>query len=150
MLTPVPPTDCTTAREAASAVLDGELSELETVQLDAHLRGCAECSAHARELGALVVRLRAEPLEQPSLPVFVSRRRRPAGRLQLAAAAVTLVAAAGSAFAIGHRVGSHGGSPSATVGTTLAGSSARPRDEVLGMLRRLRLGRMTGNRVIPV
>src|SRR4051812_38498328 len=119
MLNPVPPSDCSAAREAASALLDDELSELEAAHLDGHLRECADCSAYARELGAFAARLRAEPLELPALPIFAARRRRPAARLQIAAAAAMIVVATGSSFAVGQLVGSHGGPPAATVGTTI-------------------------------
>jgi predicted anti-sigma-YlaC factor YlaD len=149
MLTPVPPSACTTAREAASALLDGELSELEAAQLDAHLRGCRACSAWADELAGLAARLRLEPLEPLELPVFTARSRRPALRLPAVAAAVTILVATASSFAIGQVVGSHGGAPTATVGTTIA-ARTQPANEVLGMLRRLRPGRLESGRVIPV
>jgi predicted anti-sigma-YlaC factor YlaD len=148
MLTPVPRTDCSRARAEASAALDGELSELEAAQLDAHLRGCPECRAYAAEIGGLAARLRAEPLVEPALPAFVPRRRRPAARLQVAAAAVAIAAAAGSSFAVGHAVGSHEQAPSATTGETAVLDGRRPRSEVLSMLRRLH--RPETGRVIAV
>jgi len=150
MLTPVPPSDCMRAREAASALLDGELSELEAAQLHGHLRGCAECDAYAREIGTLTARLRASALEQPALPAFIAQRRRPVLRPNVAAVAATVLLATGSSFAIGHLLGSSGGSPSATVGSTVSGVNAKPRSEVLGMLRRFRPGRLESGRVIPV
>ena len=154
MLKPVPPSDCSTAREAASALIDGELSELEAAHLDGHLRDCADCSAYARELGALAARLRAEPLERPALPIFTARRRsafaRPLGRLQVAAAAATILVATGSSFAVGQLVGSHGGPPAATVGTTIADASSTRQVELLGMLRRHGPARGEIGRVIPV
>jgi len=150
MLTPVPPTDCMRAREAASALLDGELSELETAHLQGHLRGCAECEAYALEIGAFTASLRAAALEQPALLAFAARRRRPAFRLNVAVAAVTILAATGSSFAVGHLLGSSGGAPVATVGTSGSGVSLPQQNEVLGMLRRLRPGRLESGRVIPV
>lgn len=66
MLTPVPTSDCLLAREAASARLDGELSELETARLELHLRDCAACSAYASELDTIAVRLRTAPWSRPS------------------------------------------------------------------------------------
>ena len=149
MLTPVPPTECTTAREAASALLDGELSELEAAQLDAHLRGCRECSAYADELAGLAARLRLEPLEPLELPAFTARRRRPTLRLPAVAATVTILVATASSFAIGQVVGSHGGAPTATVGTTIS-ARTEPANQVFGMLRRLRPGRLESGQVIPV
>jgi predicted anti-sigma-YlaC factor YlaD len=143
------PSDCATAREAASALADGELSELEAVQLGAHLRSCPDCEAFAASTAALAVRLRGADLEQPVLPVFVPRRRRPAFRLQTAAAAVALVAAAGSAFAVGHFVGSQTGGTATTISAKVS-PDLPGRGEVLGMVRRTRLGRMAANDVIPV
>src|SRR5262245_25225800 len=64
MLTPVPPTECMQAREAASLRLDGELSELESVRLGLHLRDCEDCRVYAREIAAITLELRAAPLEQ--------------------------------------------------------------------------------------
>jgi predicted anti-sigma-YlaC factor YlaD len=147
---PVPPTDCMQAREAASALLDGELSELETAQLRGHLRVCDECEDYLLETGVFTAKLRAAALEQPALPAFTARRRRPAIRLNVAAAAVTILAATGSSFAVGHLLGSGGGAPSATVGTSGSGVSLPQQNEVLGMLRRLRPGRLESGRVIPV
>lgn len=150
MLTPVPPTDCITAREAASAFLDGELSELETAQFHGHLRECGDCEAYALDLGVFTTRLRAAPLEQPALPVFVAQRRRPALRLNVAVAAVTILAATGSSFAVGHMLGSSGGSPAATVGANVSGAGIQPQNELLGMLRRHWPGRLMSGRVIAV
>jgi predicted anti-sigma-YlaC factor YlaD len=114
MLTPVPPSECMLARESASARLDGELSELESARLDAHLRGCAECRAYDAEIGAIAARLRAAELERPEQPLVLPRRRRLAGaRMQVAvaAAAVVVVAAtAGSSFTIGRVLGMHSSS----------------------------------------
>ena len=59
MLTPIPPTECSRARESMSAQLDGELSELGSARLSAHLRECPECTAYALEMGAIAARLRA-------------------------------------------------------------------------------------------
>jgi len=150
MLTPVPPTDCVRARADASARLDGELSELETALLEAHLERCAACRVYVTEVGTLAAQLRAAPLEQPALPAFVPRRRRPAPRLHAAAAAVAVAVAAASSFAVGHAVGSHEGAPSATTGRTVSSVGRRPRSEVISMLRRLETGRPETGRVIAV
>ena len=108
MLTSVPPSDCMLARESASARLDGELSELESARLDAHLRGCPDCRAYSAEIGAIAARIRAADLEQPAR-VTIPRRRRLAGaRMQVAvaaAAAAVAAAVAGSSFTIGHAFG---------------------------------------------
>jgi predicted anti-sigma-YlaC factor YlaD len=106
MLTPVPPTNCMLARESASARLDGELSELESARLDAHLRGCGDCRAYADEIGAVAVQLRVAALERPGQQVVLPRRRALSGvRMQAAAAAAAVLvaaAAAVSSFTLGH------------------------------------------------
>jgi anti-sigma factor RsiW len=113
MLTLMPPTDCMVARESASAWLDNELSMLEHARLDAHLRGCAECHAYAKEIGAIALRLRGAALERPGQQIVAPRRRAVSGaRMQaaMAAAAVAVVAAvAGSSFTLSHAL--RGGSP---------------------------------------
>jgi predicted anti-sigma-YlaC factor YlaD len=97
------------AREAASLRLDGELSELESVRLGLHLRDCADCRWYARETASIAVELRSAPLERPSLQIFVPRRRRGFGIQAAAVAAVGLLAVvAGSSFAVGRVVGTHG------------------------------------------
>jgi anti-sigma factor RsiW len=100
MLTPVPPSDCQRAREAVSVQLDGELSELGSARLSAHLRECDACTAYALEVTAVATRLRAAPLERPRVGIALPARRRRAG-LQIAAAAAVAVAAA-SSLALGH------------------------------------------------
>ena len=117
MLTPVPPTECMQAREAASLRLDGELGELDSVRLGLHLRDCAECRAYARELAAIALELRSAPLERMRVESFVPRMK-PARAFRVqaaAAAAVALVAAvAGTSFAIGRVVGTGGEKPTFT------------------------------------
>jgi predicted anti-sigma-YlaC factor YlaD len=149
MLTPVPPSDCAHAREAASARLDGELSELEAAHLESHLERCSQCRAYAAGLGAIAGRLRSTALEQPGIVLFAPRSRRPLARVRVTAAAVAVVAATGFSFAIGHSIGSHGGPPSATVGTTLTLAS-RTRPQVTGLLRKLRPVRMPFAKAIAV
>jgi predicted anti-sigma-YlaC factor YlaD len=107
MLTPVPPSDCTRARESASARLDGELVELEAAQLEAHLRSCPECQAYAGGIMASTGLLRAAALDQPSGAMFtpMRQRRRRMGVLPAAAAAAIVVAVAGSSFFVGGMVG---------------------------------------------
>jgi predicted anti-sigma-YlaC factor YlaD len=53
--------DCNRALELISAALDGELSDLESDALGAHLCGCVECSHRADQMAGLhrLVRLRA-------------------------------------------------------------------------------------------
>jgi predicted anti-sigma-YlaC factor YlaD len=107
MLTPVPPSDCTRARESASARLDGELVELQSAQLEAHLRSCPECQAYADGIAASTGLLRAAALDQPAGAMFspMPQRHRRIGILPAAAAAAIMVAVAGSSFAVGGMLG---------------------------------------------
>lgn len=117
MLTPVPPTECTRAREAASARLDGELSELELVQLDAHLADCPECAEYAVAIEVQTAELRlAEPV-QPLEPILVPRLRRRPRLVPAAAAAAVIVGIAASSFALGGALGSHSSPPRRTATT---------------------------------
>lgn len=107
MLTPMPPSECERARKAVSAQLDGELSEMGSARLSAHLRRCAACAAYALEAAAITTRLRMAPLERPGIEVALpSRRRRPG--LQIAAAAAAVLVAAASSLALGHALRSSG------------------------------------------
>jgi predicted anti-sigma-YlaC factor YlaD len=95
MLTSVPQSDCTTAREAASARLDGELSELEAARLDMHLHACAACRVYAEGIEAITTGLRAASLAQPQSRILLPRRSR-LPLLTAAACAVLLAVAGGS------------------------------------------------------
>jgi predicted anti-sigma-YlaC factor YlaD len=122
MLTPVPPSDCTRARESASARLDGELVELQAAQLEAHLRSCPECQAYTDGIAASTGLLRAAALDQPSEAMFkpMPQRRRRIGVLPAAAAAAIVIAVAGSSFAVGGMVGRQGSTTPAPLTTTSA------------------------------
>lgn len=106
MLTPVPPSECMRAREAASGRLDGELSEHEAARLAGHLRDCPACSEFAEHTAAIAATLRAAPLEPLAVPAFAPRPRRriSAVRLQAAAAAVAGAALIGSSV-LAHVIG---------------------------------------------
>ena len=138
MMTPVPPIECVRARESASELLDDELPELDATRLDWHLRSCAECRAYAVQLKALAVTVRAAPIEQPELPVRVpARRRRPAIRLQTAAAAVILVGvASASSFALGSALGTGGSSsaPASTAAGAQDSQAASAQQHLLALL----------------
>lgn len=101
MLIPVPPSACMRAREAVSARLDGELSELDAVRLDAHLRACAECREYADQAALLTAELRAAPLEQPAVPTFVPARRRVRAKRMHGALAAAMVVLAAASAAVG-------------------------------------------------
>jgi predicted anti-sigma-YlaC factor YlaD len=122
MLTPVPPSDCTRARESASARLDGELVELQEAQLEAHLHECPECRAYAEGIAASTGLLRAAALDQPSAAMFtpMPQRRRRIGVLPAVAAAAIMIAIAGSSFAVGGMLGREGSTTTAPTTTTAA------------------------------
>jgi anti-sigma factor RsiW len=94
----VRPHMCERAREWGSLGLDGELSELERVLLDSHLRRCAACAAYVVEITAITETIRAAALEPVLQPVAIPLRRRfayasrawPAGAAAAAVLAVTL------------------------------------------------------------
>jgi anti-sigma factor RsiW len=104
MLTPIPPTECSRARESMSAQLDLELSELDEARLSAHLRDCPGCAAYALEMGAIAARIRAAALEQPARPIGLPQRQRL--RVTARAAAAAVAVAAGASLARGHALGS--------------------------------------------
>lgn len=149
MLTPLPPTPCQWARKAVSIQLDGELSELGSARLSAHLRECEACTAYALDLAALTTRLRMAPLEQPELDVVLPSRRRPA--LRLAAAGAAVAAAVVASLALGHAFSSQGNragtNPTATIDLPSLHADI-VNQHVLAMLRKLppahelRLGRV--------
>jgi anti-sigma factor RsiW len=93
---------CERAHEWISLRLDGELSQLESVMLDAHLDRCEPCRDFAVEVKAVATRMREAKLEPVPAPIAVPRSRDVAFRAARvsAAAAVMLVAAGlGSVFA---------------------------------------------------
>jgi predicted anti-sigma-YlaC factor YlaD len=161
MPTPVPPSECIQAREAASLCLDGGLNELDAARLDLHLRGCAACRSYSREIGAIALELRSAPLEQPRVEIFTPRRR---SGLRIHAAAVAavglVVATAGSSFAIGRAVGTHGGATTTVTATGVATGAAEDaagaradsqQQHVLAMLRgTAEPDRPSSGRVIPL
>jgi len=131
MLSPVPPSDCDLAREAASRRLDGELSELEWARLDAHLRECGTCREFAVQTAAITGELRRAPLEPLAVPAFEPRRRPRASALRLqAAAAVLAVAAVGGSFTLGRALSGGGGAPAATSSTTIENITRSRADSV--------------------
>jgi hypothetical protein len=83
---------CSRARFWASLRLDGELSELESALLDAHLARCEACSAVTRDFGLATADLRARPLERVA-PVTVSRNARRPRRAFVGAAIAAVIAA---------------------------------------------------------
>ena len=83
-------TDCTRARESVSVQLDGELPELELDRLETHLRICPACTAWAKEVRDVTLRLRDAALETPAERFELPRR----ARRWRVSSAVALVSAA--------------------------------------------------------
>jgi predicted anti-sigma-YlaC factor YlaD len=92
--------DCDRIREAISAQLDGELSELDAVRLRTHLERCDSCREFEASARFATDALRAAPLEPVTRPVALPTRRRIAisGRIPAAAAAAVLMVAVGGVF----------------------------------------------------
>jgi predicted anti-sigma-YlaC factor YlaD len=88
---------CSRAREWASLRLDGELSELESALLEAHLKRCQACASFVVEVEAIALQLRAATLDRLEQPVQLPTRRlaSPLRAVQLGAAAALVAAAAG-------------------------------------------------------
>ena len=84
--------ECDRARQWASLLLDGELSEFEHALLDGHLAGCASCSAFRADIANATRELRAAPLESLPRPIHLRGIRR--ARLRFAPAAAALAVAA--------------------------------------------------------
>jgi anti-sigma factor RsiW len=110
---------CDRARAQISALLDGELSELEDADLRLHLDGCESCLEYQAGAMSISGSLREAPLEQLGFPIAVPTRRRVATRwIQAgsAAAAVLVAIGLGSSQGIlashGGGLGSVGASPS--------------------------------------
>jgi anti-sigma factor RsiW len=97
---------CERARQWASSLLDGELSELEQAMLGRHLGSCAACRGWLAAAETATALLRAAPLERPSRSVApavradseVSRRARISA---VAAAALVLGAGLAGSFLTG-------------------------------------------------
>jgi len=81
---------CERARFWASLRLDGELSELESALLDAHLARCVGCRQTAGGFDASTAALRSAPLERLA-PVEVDLPRSPRRLLATVAVAAVLV-----------------------------------------------------------
>jgi predicted anti-sigma-YlaC factor YlaD len=101
---------CERAREWASLRLDDELSELERVLLDAHLRRCTACAGYAEEIGELTQALRAAELEMLPQPIALPLRR----RVAFASRAMGAGAAAAAVIAVTVGLGIQSGSGSST------------------------------------
>jgi anti-sigma factor RsiW len=85
-------------REAVSAQLDGELSELEAIRLRTHLDSCETCREFEASANFSTTALRAAPLEPLTRPIALPSRRRISFRVPAAAAAAVVMVAAGGVF----------------------------------------------------
>ena len=94
---------CERVRAQISLRLDGELSELESRMLEAHVGRCAECAAYQADVVSLTTTLREAPLEPLERPVVLRRggRRVSFARMQIGAAAALAVAVLGLVAQIG-------------------------------------------------
>jgi predicted anti-sigma-YlaC factor YlaD len=108
---------CSRTREWVSLRLDGELSELESALLAAHLRRCAACASFAVEVEAVALQLRSATLDRLEQPVQLptGRLASPLRAVHLGAAAALVAAAAGLGTLFGS-IGPH--IPSRTDSTT--------------------------------
>ena len=143
MLTPFPASDCAQAREAASARLDNELSEIGAARLDLHLGTCSECRRYAGEIESLATELRNAALVSPRISVVLPRRRHVPVSVTAAAAAVVALLTVSSLTL--ERAISGQGSPAKTVreSTISTGIHASANEEHL-------LAQLRGFEQVPV
>jgi len=130
----IPLHSCDQIRELYSASLDGELSELDSARLHAHLATCTGCSAYAATTATAAQIVRHTPLERPTFPVVIPARRVAVARkLKVVAAAAAVTVTIGLSVAIGTI-----GGPSAARATHKASPSQKLRfpDQELRMLQR--------------
>lgn len=86
---------CDRVRAQISLGLDGELSELESRMLEAHVARCEECAAYEADVVSLTALLREAPLEPLERPIVL---RRPSRRVSIVRMQVGVAAAL--AFAV--------------------------------------------------
>ncbi len=94
---------CERVRGQVSLRLDGELSQLESRMVDAHLARCSDCREFELTVCAITEDLRTAPLEPVSRPVVVRRLRRaaPLARTQIGIAAALAVVVLGGVTQLG-------------------------------------------------
>lgn len=101
-MTPLLPEVCERARGWASLRVDGELSELQSTLLDAHLRRCRSCRAFARGTESVAAALASARLERPvQLALVLPPRGRLRALARTALAAGSVAAAAVAATLMG-------------------------------------------------
>jgi hypothetical protein len=85
---------CERVRALVSLDLDGELSELESAIVEAHLEDCRACRAHRARVATTTYVMRSAPLEPLPRPIRLPARRRLVRPAVLSSAAAAAVAAA--------------------------------------------------------
>jgi predicted anti-sigma-YlaC factor YlaD len=119
---------CDRARAWVSLRVDGELSQLESALLDAHLRRCAGCSSFATEVEASTLAVQAAPLVLLEGPIVIPVRRRSARTGGLVAAAAVVAASLAAALVGIHQLNGSGRTPRQTAmisSTSETGNSFR-------------------------
>jgi hypothetical protein len=129
---------CRRGRELVSLELDGQLSELEAAQLEAHLGQCAACRAFRADLVPISAALRSAPLEQPHRSIVLPRRRHALARAVPAAAAAAAVALAVGLSTI---LAPSGGTSGTRLRLPYPGAAAQGNAE-LRLLRQVRRGEL--------
>ncbi|MBA3841382.1 MAG: zf-HC2 domain-containing protein [Actinobacteria bacterium] len=145
---------CERPRGWASLRVDGELSELESALLDAHLGRCQPCRAFARGAEDVAAALASARLERPApLALLLSvsrsagRRHRTVQALRAAAAATLVAAVAAGATAVG--VLTQPPSAKATRVAMVAGSDSLDRVRELRRAGLIEQNQTLENRAIP-
>jgi anti-sigma factor RsiW len=120
-MTVVPrPVVCDRVRSQISLRVDGELSQLESRMVDAHLLRCPECSAFEAGVVAVTEHLRTAPLEPLAQPVVVRRPARTwVARAQVGMAAALALVFFGAATQLANRPTESGFGEPAQFDTTL-------------------------------
>ena len=134
---------CARARFWASLRVDGELSELESALLDAHLGRCADCSAYATGVAGVTAALRNAPLVAVA-PLVIEAPARP-GRLLAGLVAATLVVLAAVVGGLVSENVSPGGTTTIGARNVAVVSTVETPDQ----LRRLRRTSLLNQRVVP-
>jgi anti-sigma factor RsiW len=133
---------CERARRWSSLRVDGELSELESALLDAHLGRCPACAEFARGAEAVSEALAAAGLEEARIELVLPRSRRFTALARTGAVAATIACIGAGLAAFGHT-----GTGSATALKPVAMVAAGDSTNELRSLRREAL--ILHNRVIP-
>ena len=116
-------------REAISAQLDGELSELEAIRLRTHLDSCESCREFEASANFSTTALRMAPLEPLTRPIALPSRRRVSFRVPAAAAAAVVMVAAGGVFESLHSGAAIRGSEAAAADNNHADMQALARQQ---------------------